>query len=329
MPLTINGVPHPDGAPLLIGGVQADEVTVNGTRVWVNNYAPSQILDFAATDDEDDQVTVTFSLADAVPPATYALYEDNVEVAAGISSGYVHSKLGPFTGTYKVRATNIVGSVDSNTDSGTALYVFVPILDTMSTGAIGETQGNHVMDSGHRWTPGNDPVATIYSYGSSAGGRGLRAGLESGTTYESSGAGVIIPIGDYPDNIRVVQRFDFDNGLAIYSSIVVQGDNAGVSVNFVDSTVSTDPSTLGLLIDGVNVQDIIMPDSTPSNYIIMTTDIVDGIANVSVNFNGSVYNFNAHATALVKAEVISWAIDSFAIGWQSINMVSEVSVTEL
>jgi len=36
MPLTINGTVHNDGDPLLIGGVQAQEVTVNGVTVWEN-----------------------------------------------------------------------------------------------------------------------------------------------------------------------------------------------------------------------------------------------------------------------------------------------------
>jgi len=36
MPLTINGVVHNDGDPLLVDGVQAELVTVNGVTVWEN-----------------------------------------------------------------------------------------------------------------------------------------------------------------------------------------------------------------------------------------------------------------------------------------------------
>jgi len=124
MAITVNGVTLNDGDPLLVGGVQAQEVTVNGVSAWKNTVAPSAITNFAASDDQNNQVTVTFTAATGIPAPVHDLYENDVLAASAIDSGHVFPKTGPFTGTYHVKAVNVAGTTPSNSDSGTSLKPF-------------------------------------------------------------------------------------------------------------------------------------------------------------------------------------------------------------
>lgn len=118
MSITINGTVLEDGAPLLVGGVQAQSVTCNGVEVWRNNSEPGTITDFeASSSGADDKVTVTFTNATGVPTPTYNLYENSVVVASGISSGHVHTSTVSGSNVYYVKALNSAGSSDSNTDT--------------------------------------------------------------------------------------------------------------------------------------------------------------------------------------------------------------------
>ena len=141
MPLTINGSVHPDGAPLTVGGEQVSEVTVNGGVVWRNNYAPSVITDFAAIDGLE-VIVMTFSDADALPIATYDLYENDVLIATNITSGYSHEVIGTYE--YHVKAVNSIGSTDSNNDTGTASVA--PLVAEFDVGSYFNLYGYSAID---------------------------------------------------------------------------------------------------------------------------------------------------------------------------------------
>ena len=117
MPIEINGQPHPDGDPLEVNGVQADEVRVNGTVVWVNTIPPSDITNFSASGNRVGQIQVSFTPSQGLPTPQHDLYMNGNLVASNISSGYIH---GIVAGDYTcfVRARNSAGSVDSNVNAG-------------------------------------------------------------------------------------------------------------------------------------------------------------------------------------------------------------------
>jgi len=79
---------------------------------------PSEIVDFSATDDEENQVTVTWSAASNT--LSYNLYETGILVESDVASGYVHDAV-PSTRDYFVRAIGSNGYTDSNSNSGTSL----------------------------------------------------------------------------------------------------------------------------------------------------------------------------------------------------------------
>ncbi len=123
MSIFVNNVEIPNGGELYIDGVKpVDGVYVDGIQVWQNTVVPSSITDFAASDDQLDQVTVIFTPATGIPTPTHDLYDGDTSVAQGIVSGYVHPVTGPYTGQYKVRAVNSAGTADSNIDQGVSLF---------------------------------------------------------------------------------------------------------------------------------------------------------------------------------------------------------------
>ena len=81
---------------------------------------PSAITDFAASDGEIGKVIVTFTNAIGNPIPTYNLFENNIEVATNISTGYSHTvTTGAYT--YRVDAVNSEGTTSSNNNDGTSI----------------------------------------------------------------------------------------------------------------------------------------------------------------------------------------------------------------
>ncbi len=83
---------------------------------------PVPIIDLVASDDEYNQVTITFTPAAGNPIPTQDLYEDDIEVATNIPDGYIHS-VANGTKSYKVKSFNSEAplGIDSNSDDGTSL----------------------------------------------------------------------------------------------------------------------------------------------------------------------------------------------------------------
>lgn len=115
----------------VVAGVRAyrvDAVSTSGRtasngNVGISTDAPSDILDFNATDDETGQITMTFTPSTGYPVPRHRLFEDSVEVvgADNIASGYIHI-LTSGTHSYRVEAYNGVGDpIPSNPDNGTAI----------------------------------------------------------------------------------------------------------------------------------------------------------------------------------------------------------------
>ena len=123
MALTINGTAWANGRPVLVGGVQAQRITANGTEVWVNNQPPSTIGDFNATSSGvATVVTVTFTPASGVPTPTQDLYENDVLVASSIGSGHAYTSAVGGLNSYHVKSVNVAGTTSSNAVS-TEVYV--------------------------------------------------------------------------------------------------------------------------------------------------------------------------------------------------------------
>ena len=78
---------------------------------------PDEIVNFAATDVEYNQITCTWS--PATHAASYDLYMDSARVAIDVSSGFIYSHIG--TAIFHVKAINTIGNTNSNQDSGTGL----------------------------------------------------------------------------------------------------------------------------------------------------------------------------------------------------------------
>ncbi len=100
---------------------------------------PVAITDFDASDDEYEQVTITFTPAVGNPVPTQDLYEDDISIVTGVASGYTHD-VSAGTRTYKVVSTNSEGDVDSNEDDGISLVALSPpsaINDFVATGDVG------------------------------------------------------------------------------------------------------------------------------------------------------------------------------------------------
>jgi len=92
-------------------------ITLAGRLQGMGASLPKEITDFSASDNADNSVTVTFTES---LNESYALYKDGTLVASNINTNYVYGITGPNTSTYYVRATNLIGTVQSNSNSGTA-----------------------------------------------------------------------------------------------------------------------------------------------------------------------------------------------------------------
>ncbi len=108
--------------------VQTD-ITDKDGAIWYNSVAcngftpaliaPSKIIDFQATDNLHYNIIMTWTDATGILVPTYNLFENGVEIATDIQSGYEHQHEG--TEDYYVVAVNALGSILSNTDAGTGL----------------------------------------------------------------------------------------------------------------------------------------------------------------------------------------------------------------
>jgi len=94
------------------------EASSSGDVFSVVHVAPSYIDDFAATDDDVESITFTFSRA--MDTATYDLHNTSGLVQAGITSGFSLDFVGGNTDTYHVIANGSDGNTPSNTDEGIA-----------------------------------------------------------------------------------------------------------------------------------------------------------------------------------------------------------------
>jgi len=113
----------PDLDPVIYpdGYVEVDRVMENGSEVWFKpKVVPTPITDFAASIDQIGQITVTWTDVLDAGNVNYTLMEGAVEIISNIDSGYVYNIV---AGSYDlhVKATNVVGSSDSNIFTGISL----------------------------------------------------------------------------------------------------------------------------------------------------------------------------------------------------------------
>ncbi len=89
---------------------------------------PEPITDFNATDDQEDQITMTFT---ETPRETYDLWDSTGLVQSNISSGYILAVSGHED--YHVQATTNAGTISSNIDQGIGVHELYPITDFNAT----------------------------------------------------------------------------------------------------------------------------------------------------------------------------------------------------
>jgi len=123
------------------------EVNVDSILLWdageAVKIAPSEITDFVATDDEIGQVTVTFSNSIGIPIPTYNLFQDNVSVATGITSPYVHT-VAAGSYTFRVDAVNEVGTTASNDYTGVSLSTANRLVSNTGNPLV-SSSGNYIV----------------------------------------------------------------------------------------------------------------------------------------------------------------------------------------
>ena len=94
--------------------------TQSNNNLGVSASLPTAIADFAASDDEVGQITMTFTPSMGTPSPRHTLYEDTIEIATNIPSGYIHT-IAESTHNYYVIANNGAGTITSNDDDGTSV----------------------------------------------------------------------------------------------------------------------------------------------------------------------------------------------------------------
>ncbi len=92
----------------------------SNSNLGISASLPTAIADFAATDDEVGQITMSFTASTGFPTPRHTLYEDTIEVATNIPDGYIHI-VADSTHNYYVIASNGAGVETSNDDDGTSL----------------------------------------------------------------------------------------------------------------------------------------------------------------------------------------------------------------
>lgn len=131
-----------DLTPKLGNPNQQEQATILNGANWVNQnnrpcpgVIPSKITDFSASDDLEDEITVTFSEATGSPVIKYDLYSTTEGlIQSDITSPFTFAKIG--TDNYYVKAYNYAGETNSNTDSGTGISSGLYLELEQSTGDI-------------------------------------------------------------------------------------------------------------------------------------------------------------------------------------------------
>ncbi len=90
----------------------------SNSDIGISGEVPSEITDFEAIDGIDS-VTMEWSNASGYPLPTYDLYRNTVNIETNIDSGFVLDTFNA-TASYYVKAINILGDTDSNSDDGTS-----------------------------------------------------------------------------------------------------------------------------------------------------------------------------------------------------------------
>ena len=126
--MQINGITIPeDTGSIIVNGVDVSCLHVNGEQVWCKDTGPNPpgpISDFSASDNIINRIDMTWS--PSTEAERYDIYEGSTLIQSDVTSPYSHLVTGPYTGTFHVKAINTAGSIDSNSDSGTALEAAQP-----------------------------------------------------------------------------------------------------------------------------------------------------------------------------------------------------------
>ena len=164
-----------------------------GTAV-VRLDEPAYISDFSASDDQFNQVTVTFSLS--ANATSYNLYKGDVLFAEDIVSGQAFEVIGPNTSSYYVDAINKDENTISNSDTGTAVS-FLPgevTIDYNSYTWEGVGEDTVTITNGVGvFTPpvGVVSVNVCIAGGGGSGGNGFSSGSAAGGSGGGGGAGSV------------------------------------------------------------------------------------------------------------------------------------------
>ena len=202
--ITVNGSVVADGDPLLVNGVQATTVTVNGVAVWRNNYVADAPTLFTASDGLESVLNFSWTLpADqGVPPCSYEVYEGTTlraTAAVGATTASWNTG-GAYSGTFHVVGVNTAGSsVASNTDEGNSTAPYVgppsPVIITgnrtlvAGTDFPADTTINVCLCGG-----GGNAVDASGGFGNTYGG-GYAGAVESNTQSFTHGTSVTATIG--------------------------------------------------------------------------------------------------------------------------------------
>ncbi len=127
------------GCAELVAPDSADQSLIEAGTLWSNTgacpaiplNAPSWITDLAASDDQHNQITFTWTLATGTPTPTYDLYDSTGLIATGVNPGYVRTVNG--IDDYYLIAMNSEGTRQSNTASGTGVVIVLKITDLTAT----------------------------------------------------------------------------------------------------------------------------------------------------------------------------------------------------
>jgi len=82
---------------------------------------PSGINNLQASDDEVNKITIEWTDSTGSPMPYQTIHKNGQILAAGVRSPYVYDIAGPYTAEFYVNAVNTEGSIDSNSDNGTAI----------------------------------------------------------------------------------------------------------------------------------------------------------------------------------------------------------------
>lgn len=118
MSFIVNGVEIPTtGENIVVNETPIAWVHTNGVLVWHKAYLTAAPTSFSATDNEEGQVTLTWTNSEGYPIPTYDVYENDIKVGTSVSSGWTRIVEGGRR-TYYVKAVNTSGAKQSASDYG-------------------------------------------------------------------------------------------------------------------------------------------------------------------------------------------------------------------